>query len=45
MSAWIVHRPDRPKPHLARFQPPGGRAVSKSFRTKREAEMWLKEHG
>jgi len=42
MSAWIVHRPDRPKPHLARFQPPGGRVVSKSFRTKREAEMWLK---
>jgi hypothetical protein len=32
MSAWIV---DRPKPHLARFQPRGGRVVSRSFRTKR----------
>jgi integrase len=41
MAGWIVHRADRPKPYLARFQPKGGRAVSKSFRTKRDADKWL----
>lgn len=42
MSGYIVHRPDRPKPYLARFQPHGARMVSKSFATKRRAEEWLK---
>lgn len=42
MGGWIVPRPERPKPYLARFQPRGGRTVSKSFRTKREANAWLK---
>jgi len=45
MSGWIVHRPDRPKPYLARYQPRGGRVVSKSFRNKTGkggAEEWLR---
>jgi integrase len=42
MAGWIVHRPDRPKPYLARFQPRGGRAVSRSFKSRRDAEHWLK---
>ncbi len=42
MGGWIVHRSDRPKPYLARFQPKGGRTVSRSFGTKREAQTWLK---
>ena len=41
MAGWIVHRPDRPSPWTARFQPKGGRAVSKSFRLQGEAKKWL----
>lgn len=42
MADWLVHRPGRPSPWLARFQPKGSRVVSRSFKTKREAEVWLK---
>lgn len=42
MSGYIVHRPDRNKPYLARFAPKGGRVVSRAFTSKRRAEEWLK---
>lgn len=45
MSGYIVHRPDRKSPWLARFAPKGGRIVSKSFRTRKLAEEWLRTQG
>jgi len=43
VSAWIVHRPDRRLPWLARFGPRGSRAVSKSFERQGDAKTWLAE--
>ena len=43
MAAWIVKREDQPSPFQARFRPPGGRTVSKSFKLEREAKTWLSQ--
>lgn len=41
MAGYIVHS-DRKSPWVARYTPKGGRIVSKSFRTRKLAEEWLK---
>jgi len=43
MNGSIDHRPDRPRPWRARYSAPGGRQVSKSWKTKVEAQRWLRE--
>lgn len=43
MASWIIKREDQPSPWQARFRPPGGRTVSKSFKLEREAKTWLAE--
>ncbi len=43
MAAWIIKREGQPSPWQARFRPPGGRTVSKSFQLEREAKTWLAE--
>lgn len=43
MASWIVKREGQPSPWQARFRPPGGRTVSKSFKLEREAKAWLAE--
>jgi hypothetical protein len=37
----IEYRPDRPKPHRARYWGPDGRLHSRSFARKDDAERWL----
>ncbi len=39
----IEHRPDRPSPWRARVRAPDGRLVSKSFRTKTQAQQWVED--
>ena len=43
VAAWIIRREGQPSPWQARFRPPGGRTVSKSFKLEREAKTWLAE--
>ena len=42
MNGSIQHRPDRPSPWKAKYYRPDGKQQSKSFKTKREAQMWLR---
>jgi integrase len=42
MNGTIDHRPDRNKPWRARYFAPNGKQPSKSFKTKREAQEWLR---
>lgn len=43
MNGSIDNRPDRPSPWRARYAIPGGKQRSRSFKTKREAERWLRD--
>ena len=42
MNGSIDHRPSRPKPWRARYLGLDGKQKSKSHRTKREAQQWLR---
>ncbi len=43
MADWTVKHEGQPSPWQARFRPPGGRTVSKSFKLEREAKAWRVE--
>ena len=43
MNGSIDQRPDRPKQWRARYTGPDGKQRSRSFKTKREAERWLRD--
>jgi integrase len=43
MNGSINNRPNRPSPWRARYPVPGGKQRSRSFKTKREAERWLRD--
>lgn len=43
VADWTVKREGQPSPWQARFRPPGGRTVSKSFKLEREAKAWRAE--
>jgi hypothetical protein len=43
MNGSIDRRPDRPRQWRGRYSGPGGKQRSRSFKTKREAEGWLRD--
>jgi integrase len=43
MNGTIDHRPDRNKPWRARYLAPNGKQPSRSFKTKREGQEWLRD--
>lgn len=43
MGGHIQKREDRPSPWRARYRPPRGREISRSFRRRVDAERWLRE--